>query len=280
MATVEDGKVIGVSEGTTYITVKSGELEAKIKVVVVPESERKYIITWVDHDGTVLEVDSEVPRGTIPTYDGTRPSREGFNFIGWDPEVTEANCDQIYTAQYGASADTYEITWKNWDGTTLATSAVYATQIPVYSGPAPTKESDDYYDYMFTGWSPKPGPANYIRTYTAQFTAIRKTYTVTWEHPLDGVIYTETINAGDYAVYNGAEPTFPDDTVTGVRKKFYGWSLNPNTTKILKNTTFIAEFREVHKITWTNEGVVLKEEDVFKEKLLNILVLIQPDQTT
>jgi hypothetical protein len=59
-------------------------------------------------------------------------------------------------------------------------------------------------------------------------------------------------------VYNRAEPTFPDNPVTGVRKKFYGWSPNANVTKILKDTTFLAEFREVHKITWTNEGAILE----------------------
>jgi len=265
IVTVENGVFTAVGEGTTYVIVKSGDLETKIKVTVIPkEDEETFTITWLDRDGTVLEVDENVPKGVMPTFDGTIPPHDGLEFKGWDPEVVPVDGDATYTAKYKAPEPTFTITWKNWDGSTLATSVVYGAQTPVYSGPAPTKESDDYYDYMFAGWSPKVGPANYIRTYTAQFTGIRKTYTVTWEHPLDGVIYTEIVNAGDYAVYNRAEPTFPDNPVTGVRKKFYGWSPNANVTKILKDTTFLAEFREVHKITWTNEGTILKEEDVFK----------------
>jgi hypothetical protein len=270
VATVEDGKVIGVSEGTTYITVKSGELEAKIKVVVVPESERKYIITWVDHDGTVLEVDSEVPRGTIPTYDGTRPSRDGFNFIGWDPEVTEANSDQIYTAQYGASADTYEITWKNWDGTTLATSVVYGGQTPIYSGPLPTKKSDDYFDYIFAGWSPKPGPANYRRTYTAQFDGIKKTYTITWvdtavynpsTQSYSTVIYTETVEAGDTPIYAGPELEKPDNKDWGYKYIFDGWDPIPG--RVFKDMEYKSVYARAYDCVWYNwynEPEVLKQE--------------------
>ena len=40
---------------------------------------------------------------------------------------------------------------------------------------------------------------------------MKKVFTVTWEHPLDGVIYTETVDAGTYVNYNGLEPVFPDD---------------------------------------------------------------------
>ena len=54
IATVDDGKVVDVSEGTTYIIVKSGELEARIKVVVVAENAiETFTITWLDRDGTV-----------------------------------------------------------------------------------------------------------------------------------------------------------------------------------------------------------------------------------
>ncbi len=222
-------------------------------------------ITWVDHDGTVLEIDQEVQRGTIPTFDGTIPARNGFDFIGWDPEVTEAFSDQIYTAQYAAIADTHKITWKNWDGTLLVESMVYSGQTPVYSGPIPTKESDDYYDYMFIGWSPKLEPANYIRTYTAQFAGIKKIFKVTWQDPWGGILKVdEGVEAGTYADYSGAIPTVPDHLNPDGNKKFYGWWPNPNSIKILTDTTFTAQFREVHTVTWLNNGQVIKTDEVFK----------------
>lgn len=35
-----------------------------------------YTITWKNYDGRVLEIDTDVASGTIPTYDGTTPTRE------------------------------------------------------------------------------------------------------------------------------------------------------------------------------------------------------------
>lgn len=265
IVTVENGTFFAIGEGITYVIVKSGDLETKIKVTVVSRAdEETFTITWLDHDGTVLEVDENVLKGTMPTFDGRIPAHESLEFKGWDPEVVLVDGDKTYTAKYQAPTTTFLITWKNWDGSTLASGAVYEGQTPIYGGPVPTRESDDYCDYIFIGWAPKIEPAKFIKTYTAQFAGVKKVFTVTWEHPLDGVIYTETVDAGTYVNYNGLEPVFPDDKVTGARKKFHSWWPNPNQVKILTNTTFRAQFREVHKITWTNEGVVIYEEDVFK----------------
>lgn len=64
-----------------------------------------YTITWKNYDGRVLEIDTDVASGTIPTYDGTTPTREDdeenyFLFSGWSPEVKFTYSDQTHTAQY------------------------------------------------------------------------------------------------------------------------------------------------------------------------------------
>ena len=161
----------------------------------------------------------------------------------------------------------------------LATGIVPEGAMPVYNGPAPTKESDDYYDYMFIGWSPKVEQAQYKRTYTAQFAGVKKLFTVTWKDPWGGVLkIDENVEAGTYADYTGPIPTMPNNPHTGARNKFYNWWPNPNSIKILTDTTFTAQFREIYKITWRNEGVILKDEDVFKECFLFILILNQQGQ--
>lgn len=62
-----------------------------------------YTVTWVDENGTVLEIDENVPYGTIPTYDSSKPSKEPetrYKWIGWDKEIIAVTDNITYTAQY------------------------------------------------------------------------------------------------------------------------------------------------------------------------------------
>ena len=64
-----------------------------------------YTITWKNWNGTSLETDNNVKKGTTPTYDGatpTRPDNEEYTYTwsGWDPEVVPATANQTYTATY------------------------------------------------------------------------------------------------------------------------------------------------------------------------------------
>lgn len=62
-------------------------------------------IMWQNWDGFVLEIDHQVPYGTIPSYDGATPTRENddsysYTWSGWSPEISPVTKDQIYTAVY------------------------------------------------------------------------------------------------------------------------------------------------------------------------------------
>ena len=65
-----------------------------------------YTVTWKNYDGTVLETDTNVPYGTIPTYDQAEDpvhspdGRTYFAFAGWDPTIAAVTGDVTYTAQY------------------------------------------------------------------------------------------------------------------------------------------------------------------------------------
>lgn len=63
-----------------------------------------YTITWKDWNGTTLETDSNVKKGTMPTYDGVTPTRPDdeytYTWTGWEPEVVPATANQTYTATY------------------------------------------------------------------------------------------------------------------------------------------------------------------------------------
>lgn len=66
---------------------------------------RKYTITWANDDGTVIEVDENVPYGTIPTFNSPTPTKENargvtYEFAGWDSAVEFVKADKTYTAKY------------------------------------------------------------------------------------------------------------------------------------------------------------------------------------
>ena len=66
---------------------------------------RKYTITWVNDDGTVLEVDENVPYGTVPSYNSSTPAKDSgrgvtYEFKGWDSPTEFVKADKTYTAQY------------------------------------------------------------------------------------------------------------------------------------------------------------------------------------
>ena len=71
------------------------------------DSLEKYTITWVNDDGTILEIDYDVVKGTMPEYNGSAPVSSlessavySYVFTGWSPEVLEVTKDAVYTATY------------------------------------------------------------------------------------------------------------------------------------------------------------------------------------
>lgn len=85
-----------VSEVTGDITYKA----------VFTENLNTYTITWLNHDGEVLETQTEVAYGTTPIYDGPVPTKlesatYTYHFTGWNPEIGEVRSDITYTATFG-----------------------------------------------------------------------------------------------------------------------------------------------------------------------------------
>ena len=83
-----------------------------------------YTITWQNYDGSVLETDSDVKEGLMPTYDSATPTKESdaefsYEFSGWSPEISLVTGDVIYVAQFNSIKNKYTVTWKDYDGTVL-----------------------------------------------------------------------------------------------------------------------------------------------------------------
>ncbi|MGN0106318.1 MAG: InlB B-repeat-containing protein, partial [Hominilimicola sp.] len=80
----------------------------------------------------------------------------------------------------------YTITWKNWDETILIETEVEYGDVPSYPNPDPTKPGDNYYNYIFSGWTPEIAETTDNVTYTATFTAETKEPPKTFLELLEG----------------------------------------------------------------------------------------------
>ena len=115
------------------------------------EEQKSYTITWQNYDGSVLEIDYNVPYGTMPSYDyetPTKPDSDGnsYRFVGWSPTVVPVVENATYVAQFVAESSTTEtffVIWENYDNTELEfdENVPYGT-MPEYNGPTPTRPDE------------------------------------------------------------------------------------------------------------------------------------------
>lgn len=132
-----------------------------------------YTVTWVDYDNTVLETDTGVPWGTVPTYDGDIPSHENEIFKEWTPEVSAITGNTTYTASYVTKYTITFVTSSSDGGVTFQTLQVFEGDTPVYTGETPTTTRGGASEYEFYGWTPAITAATENATYTALFRDIR-----------------------------------------------------------------------------------------------------------
>ncbi|MFA6852098.1 MAG: leucine-rich repeat protein, partial [Bacilli bacterium] len=134
-----------------------------------------YRITWKNYDGTVLEVDENVPFGDIPTYDGEAPTQTEtqqykYTFHQWFPKVNKVFGNKTYTATFSSELQTYTVVWKNYDGTVLEVdeNVPYGTT-PTYDADEPVKMDSGSHYFAFSGWGIDIEPITHDETYYANF---------------------------------------------------------------------------------------------------------------
>ena len=140
-------------DGKTYAD------EAEVKNLTDESETITMTAQWTDKTVTVPETE-----------------RENYIFLGWfDGQGNEytgtftPTSDLVLTAKWQEKAK-YTITFKNGDEI-LQQSEWYVDTMPTFDGDEPTKESDDHYEYAFSGWSPEITKVTGEATYEAQFTA-------------------------------------------------------------------------------------------------------------
>lgn len=213
----------------------------------------KYTITWKNGD-TVLEADTEVSEGTVPTYDGAEPTKAAdaqysYVFAGWSPEVVAATKDTTYIAVFNSVSHKCTVTWKNGDSVLEIDENVEYGTTPTYDGATPTKDATAQYTYTFSGWTPQISSVTESVTYQAQFTETPRTYTVTF-YSEDGVtvLDTVTVEYGSNAVYSKSTPV--KNATAGHTYVFEKWvtaqggSAADDLTNVIGDRSVYASFKE------------------------------------
>ena len=160
-------------------------------VVNIYYNRKTYTIAWVDGNNVVIETDENVAYGTIPSFDGTTPTKAQDNsytytFTGWDPMLEAVTGNATYTAQFEQTARPYTITWLNYDGSLLNNTTSYWNETPAYpTYGTPTYTDNEHHVYRFIGWSPKIHKVNSDENvYTAQYERIDD-LVITTEEPIE-----------------------------------------------------------------------------------------------
>lgn len=209
-----------------------------------------YTITWnIDgHMDTTTCKDNEMPSHAAP-------AKEGYIFVGWDPELAPAKADAVYTAVYAPIDPTYfepepkpqdeqyTITWVV-DGVNYTSRYV--------KGVLPTRAAPIKDGYEFIGWDPEIQTVTGDATYTAVFEEIPTVYTITWQLEEGVVLETSEVSPGERPNYPGEEQPAKE----GYR--FVGW--DPTVEEAWEDAVYTAVFEkidpqvEIGIITWIING--------------------------
>ena len=257
------------SETLTEIPAVTGEVTYQ---AVFTETLNKYLVKFVDEDGTVLQ-SGEVEYGTTPTApaDPSKDATEEFTytFAGWDKEIVAVTGDATYTATYAAEKNKYTVKFVDDDGTELSSELVEYGTVP--TAPAdPTKAATAEYTYTFSGWDKEIAAVTGDATYTATYAAEKNKYTVSFLNE-DGT-EAKPAESLDY----GTEITAPaDPTKENTPEKVYtflGWFTEDDVrlaagTTVTGDVTYQARFGEAdqfYTVIWldANGNELKKAENV------------------
>lgn len=95
-----------------YYTIEN--VTQNVDVVIEEATINTYTIKWLNYDGSVLETDENVQYGTMPTYNGTTPTKpesasHTYTFSDWDSEIELATSDKEYRAQFSETIKTFAV---------------------------------------------------------------------------------------------------------------------------------------------------------------------------
>ena len=204
----------------------------------------RYTVTFINYDGTELYVD-RVSNGGTAHYVGSTPYRPAdehyiYIFDSWNKDLKNVHSDMTVSPIFTKKERDYLVVFKDSDGTVLQESTTKYNTAVKYLGPTPTKEPDEKYEYIFSGWDRDiEHIVSDLETYPVFEKTLRK-YPCHFFNYDGAFIKTIECEYGKTVHYDGETPYKPANG--NVAYTFYGW--DKSLENITQETVFTAVFIE------------------------------------
>jgi len=249
---------------------------------------------WTDDEGNLYIYDM----AQWLTYNGVSPDWKEYVRSNWvvltDQTVWFYDTNEPTELFSWDSWDKASYKFVDWDWTVLKSWTVEEWETP--TAPAdPTREATAQYTYTFAWWNPEVWPITKKTTYTATYTAVANTYTVTIEsNDTDyGTVSPSTVTEVPYwtAISSSSNTlTIWETTVTATAETGYefvswtcSWSTIPAT--VTEDITIVATYRQnlsnqaylAEDGSVDNPLIVLFTDGSDHENNVEILITTDPD---
>lgn len=210
------------------------------------EERNTFTVTWLNYDGTLLEEDTEVPYGDMPSYDGEEPEKPedaqfSYSFVGWTPSPEPVTGNVTYVAVFESNVRQYVIRFVDDDGTVLMTYSLDYGAMPVYDGEIPEKAPTAEYSYSFIGWEPQITEVTEDATYTAVYDTDINQYAITFLNWNGELLQDGLVPYGEMPAYVGVTPTRAGDAQFSY--EFIGWE--PALSEVTEDAVYVAVFEQI-----------------------------------
>ena len=204
----------------------------------------KHTVTFKDWNGSVLKTQSVFHGGaaTAPA----NPTRTGYTFTGWDKAFNNVTADLVVTAQY--SANTYTVTFKDWNGTVLKTQQVQ------YGGAATAPANPTRAGYTFTGWDKAFTNVTANLVVTAQYVQNEPVSTPVPSDAPQIVVESKTTSAGSTVAVNISIANNPGFVTMGIQVAYDSnlTLLSVSDTGLVPGQMFSTEIENPQPLYWAN----------------------------
>ena len=236
-----------IKEGYTFVgwTVEDSIYPLEVDKIIIKDHTTFYAIWQINYYTVTFDLDGgdpiheldwqpqQVAYGGYAYVSPFSVTKQCFNFVGWLPAIenTPITSDTVFMAIW--EIEKFTVNFCDYDPVEGSNIVLYSQQVD-YGSYATVPADPTKTGYTFIGWTPSVGETIITsnRTFTAQWEPIY--YTVTFDSAGGSEVESQQVQHGERAI----TPISP----TREGYSFAGWNKPVNTTVIIEDTTFTAQW--------------------------------------